>query len=196
MAEAPPAADDAIPIKQALVMINRFIADSTAFLSKFALIVDDRLRVVDKKVERVEKALLVLEGKLNSIDWLQQGSAAPAPAQGVASNDQAVPAVSEEAPAAGGGAPAPVPAAAAGSANPPPPPMAPPPSAEAASEPAAPAVLTIGNDPTFARFFRMLKVGLPPEVVKHKMISEGVDPSLLDTPDAPSPNAGALVPVE
>ncbi|CAM9460202.1 unnamed protein product, partial [Heterosigma akashiwo] len=34
--------------------------------------------------------------------------------------------------------------------------------------------------PVLSKFFKMLKVGLPPDAVKHKMGSEGVDATWLD----------------
>ena len=73
--------------------------------------------------------------------------------------------------------------------NAPAPPMEP-------AEPEEPAVLTVKEDPAFSKYFKMLAVGIPNPVVKHKMTMEGFDGSLLDTPNAPSPNAGAIPIVE
>ncbi|KAK5980479.1 hypothetical protein GCK32_015141 [Trichostrongylus colubriformis] len=50
-------------------------------------------------------------------------------------------------------------------------------------------VLLVKDDPAFAKYFRMLKLGVVEPAVKLKMQSEGVDPSVLDNPNAPSPNA-------
>jgi hypothetical protein len=36
------------------------------------------------------------------------------------------------------------------------------------------------NDPTYERYFTMLKIGMPMEVVKHAMIRDGLDPSVMD----------------
>ncbi|KAF4038705.1 Formin Homology 2 Domain [Phytophthora infestans] len=50
------------------------------------------------------------------------------------------------------------------------------------------------DHPTYQKYFTMLKVGLPPPVVKHKMQSENVDPSVLDMdPNKPLPEAPAPV---
>ncbi|RLN55391.1 hypothetical protein BBJ29_007039 [Phytophthora kernoviae] len=44
------------------------------------------------------------------------------------------------------------------------------------------------DHPKYEKYFKMLKVGLPLPVVKHKMQSEGVDPSILDMdPNKPLP---------
>ena len=40
--------------------------------------------------------------------------------------------------------------------------------------------LALKDDPKYERYFRMLKVGMPMEVVKHAMQKDGVDPSVMD----------------
>uniref|UniRef100_A0A3P9J853 WASH complex subunit 3 n=1 Tax=Oryzias latipes TaxID=8090 RepID=A0A3P9J853_ORYLA len=53
-------------------------------------------------------------------------------------------------------------------------------------------VLTVAKDPRYARYLKMVQVGVPVMAIRNKMILEGLDPSLLDTPDAPVPDgAGA-----
>ncbi|GMF20416.1 unnamed protein product [Phytophthora fragariaefolia] len=48
------------------------------------------------------------------------------------------------------------------------------------------------DHPTYQKYFKMLKVGLPPPVVKHKMQSENVDPAVLDMdPNKPLPESPA-----
>uniref|UniRef100_A0AC34FQQ9 WASH complex subunit 3 n=1 Tax=Panagrolaimus sp. ES5 TaxID=591445 RepID=A0AC34FQQ9_9BILA len=52
--------------------------------------------------------------------------------------------------------------------------------------------IKICEHPTFSKYFKMLRLGIPQLGVKQKMASEGVDANLLDTPnaliDAPSAN--------
>ncbi|KAF0686440.1 Aste57867_21768 [Aphanomyces stellatus] len=72
------------------------------------------------------------------------------------------------------------------------------PSASASTSAAAPPVvangmLTCKQDPDYAKFFKLLSMGLPPEQVKMKMQQAGVDPNILDTPDAPSGKSGGAV---
>merc|ERR1719197_2261241 len=50
-------------------------------------------------------------------------------------------------------------------------------------------VMTCADDPELAPFYKMLRVGVPKQAVRNKMRRAGYDDSLLDTPDAPSPNA-------
>lgn len=39
---------------------------------------------------------------------------------------------------------------------------------------------TAANDPQYARFFRMIHVGVPVQAVRLKMQAEGLDPSILE----------------
>ncbi|CAK4130139.1 unnamed protein product [Aphanomyces euteiches] len=69
-------------------------------------------------------------------------------------------------------------------------------SSSSSSESAAPAIsltpaaasgmMTFKEDPDYAKFFKLLSMGLPAEQVKMKMQQAGVDPNILDMPDAPS----------
>ncbi|KAK6734436.1 hypothetical protein RB195_017929 [Necator americanus] len=54
-------------------------------------------------------------------------------------------------------------------------------------------LLIVKDDPAFAKYFKMLKLGVVEPAVKLKMRSEGVDPNLLDNPNAPSPNATSTI---
>ncbi|KAG9339881.1 hypothetical protein JZ751_022194 [Albula glossodonta] len=51
-------------------------------------------------------------------------------------------------------------------------------------------VLTVAKDPRYARYLKMVQVGVPVMAIKNKMTQEGLDPSLLDTPEAPVPDGG------
>ena len=49
----------------------------------------------------------------------------------------------------------------------------------------------IKDDPRFAKYFKMVNFGVPKQVVSLKFQQEtGMDPALLDTPDAPAPPGG------
>jgi hypothetical protein len=56
--------------------------------------------------------------------------------------------------------------------------------------------IKIKDDPMYKPYFKMINMGIPRPQVEHKMNLEGVDPSILDTPDAPSPNGSSIVLVE
>lgn len=104
----------------------------------------------------------------------------------------ALPAPSAAAPVAAPPAPATV------AAVPAPPPPPPPPLPAVAAPAPAPAAggMTVRDDPTFSPFFKMQRMGIPLPAVQQKMMLAGLDPALLETPDALSPYAGALVATE
>lgn len=52
----------------------------------------------------------------------------------------------------------------------------------------SPTPLTMAQDPAYDKYFKLLKMGLGKDQVQLKMTRDGVDPALLDTPDARSPN--------
>ncbi|XP_048463919.1 WASH complex subunit 3 [Rhincodon typus] len=49
-------------------------------------------------------------------------------------------------------------------------------------------VITVAKDPRYARYLKMVQVGVPVMAIRNKMISEGLSPELLETPDAPVPD--------
>lgn len=48
----------------------------------------------------------------------------------------------------------------------------------------------VKDDERYVKYFKLLKMGMPPEQVKLKMSADGVDPSVLDNPDAVVPGSG------
>ena len=53
------------------------------------------------------------------------------------------------------------------------------------------AVKKVSEDERFAKYFKMLKMGVPLQAVKNKMKGEGLDDSVLDNPDAPAGESAA-----
>ncbi|KAL9187572.1 hypothetical protein ACHAXT_001675 [Thalassiosira profunda] len=73
-------------------------------------------------------------------------------------------------------------------APPAPPPAAPPRAGAPAGAPAGRPALR--HDPAYAKYFKMLKVGMPLPAVQHAMKRDGLDPSVMDGDhDAPAPSA-------
>ncbi|XP_048357126.1 WASH complex subunit 3 isoform X3 [Sphaerodactylus townsendi] len=58
------------------------------------------------------------------------------------------------------------------------------------SEGTAENITTVAKDPRYARYLKMVQVGVPVMAIRNKMISEGLDPDLLETPDAAVPAWG------
>ena len=62
--------------------------------------------------------------------------------------------------------------------SPPPPPPPPPPSQPISAHQLSPSTTLLKDDPMYAKYFKMLKYGLPVGACKIKMTAEGVDPSV------------------
>ncbi|XP_038612393.1 WASH complex subunit 3 isoform X3 [Tachyglossus aculeatus] len=56
------------------------------------------------------------------------------------------------------------------------------------NEVAAENALTVAKDPRYARYLKMVQVGVPVMAIRNKMIAEGLDPDLLEKPDALVPD--------
>lgn len=55
--------------------------------------------------------------------------------------------------------------------------------------PAAQTGMTLKDHPDYARYFKMVRMGVPAQAVKNKMMLEGFTPEqadVIDTPDAPA----------
>ncbi|KAF2365851.1 WASH complex subunit 3 [Trinorchestia longiramus] len=160
---------EALNPKRTLAFINHWIVHMVAFLNKFASVCEDKLSEVDAKLQRTEDTLAILEAKLASIPGLENmnvSSDTAAGAQTVLTHEVVQPSpASEEA------------ARSVEDAH----------EEEAATAEPATDVIPISKDPDYAIFFKMVSVGVPPAAVKLKMSAQGLDPHLLDNPDAPSP---------
>jgi len=66
------------------------------------------------------------------------------------------------------------------------------PDAKAKSPSGASGLPALKNDPKFEKYFKMLKMGMPKEAVKHAMTRDGQDPDLLDQ----DPNKPAGIPLK
>ena len=49
-------------------------------------------------------------------------------------------------------------------------------------------ILTVAKDPRYARYLKMVQVGVPVMAIRNKMISEGLDPDFPERPNDPVPD--------
>ncbi|XP_022094010.1 WASH complex subunit 3-like [Acanthaster planci] len=157
----------AIHPKRLLAFLNHFVTHTTRFLNKFSCVCEQKLSDLNTRIQRLEVTMNILEAKLASIPGLEG--------------------VSVEATPAPGPTPEPEPAAAANL-------PALPPSEEQnlpAVEPApeAPPTMTVSQDPRYMKYFKMINMGVPVGALRQKLTLEGLNPDLLDTPNAPAPPA-------
>lgn len=168
--------------KRTLAFLNHFITHSVRFLNRFSCVCEEKLAELSTKIQRIEIMMSILEAKLASIPGLEDvtvSTPAPAPSGSAASTSaQATappPPPSDTPQTAAEGPPAP-------------------PTDQPAPEPEKP-TMTVSKDPRYAKYFQMVKVGVPIPAIAPKMMAEGLDPSLLENPDAPAPE-GARAPAE
>ena len=154
------------PPAKTLIVTNRLLQQTAEQLNAFATKCEDKLIMMHHKMLRLETGVKLLEAKLGSLP----GAPLTTPANGSAASAAAPP----PPPIAEGGAANPAAAAAAPPAPPPPPGGA---SPAAPSEPAPPEapeepINKIKDDPRFAKYFKMEKMGVPKPAIAMKFAQE------------------------
>ncbi|XP_013791820.1 WASH complex subunit 3-like [Limulus polyphemus] len=150
--------------KRTLAFLNHFLIRTTSFLNHFATVCDEKLENLLTRIQKLESSMSILEAKLASIPGLENVTACTQPVE-----NQNIETPVLQPPVE---APAEEPIA----------------MTEKTVQPEKP-VMTISQDPRFAKYFKMLNLGVPVAAVKHKIFMEGLDPNILDNPDAPAPTA-------
>uniref|UniRef100_A0A0A1XAI0 WASH complex subunit CCDC53 homolog n=1 Tax=Zeugodacus cucurbitae TaxID=28588 RepID=A0A0A1XAI0_ZEUCU len=154
--------------KRVLAFINHFIINSCNFLNDFALKCESKFVDLERKMQKVEAALTIIEAKLASVpdvmDTTTTTTASNIATEEVA-NDTAE--KTENKPTGGDTATDSSTEVAA-------------PTADATPEPTG---VRACEDVRFKKFFKMVQFGVPAGAVKIKMQAEGVEPSVLDNPN-------------
>ncbi|OXU30129.1 hypothetical protein TSAR_006878 [Trichomalopsis sarcophagae] len=151
--------------KRTIAFINHFIAHTITFLNKFALSCEEKLFDFENKLQRVEASLAILEARLSSIPAVEnepqqavQTPTAEVEDKSKVEETQQVEVTAEEIDE---------------------------PDNEVPIEPKVEETETqpISSDPQYAKYFKMVHFGVPKQAVKLKMQQEGLDSSMLDTPN-------------
>ncbi|XP_056093246.1 WASH complex subunit 3 [Rhinichthys klamathensis goyatoka] len=161
----------AIQQRRIVAFLNQFIVHTVRFLNRFSTVCEEKLATVSLRIQQIETTLSILEAKLASIPGLEEvtvDGVRPSPV----TNGPAVQASRATGP--------PVEASQQTQVAP----------QEPKAEVPAENIMTVAKDPRYARYLKMVQVGVPAMAIKNKMVLEGLDPSLLDTPDAPVPDGG------
>ncbi|KAE8281345.1 WASH complex subunit 3 [Larimichthys crocea] len=170
----------AIQQRRVVAYLNQFVVHTVRFLNRFSTVCEEKLANISLRIQQIETTLCILEAKLSSIPGLEDvtvdGLSQQKPAQ---ANGPTITNQSQEGPPA-----EPLPPAEPAQA-------APEAAATQKAEAAAENVMTVAKDPRYARYLKMVQVGVPVMAIRNKMVLEGLDPNLLDTPDAPVPDGGA-----
>ncbi|KAF0709234.1 Aste57867_6038 [Aphanomyces stellatus] len=185
-----------IPLQKSLLLLTNFCTNTVRFINHFSSLCEDRLSAISKNLTRLEISLAILEAKLNSIpDLPATATISAADIPGDINLPDATPTPPPPPPP-----PGPAPDDAAAPPPPPPPPSssgaAPPDSVGGPPPPPESNLLKLKDDPMYAKYFTMQRLGMPIEVVRHKMLMDGMDPDIMSLdPEGPSPSASSLVPV-
>jgi len=155
----------AMRYKEFASYINPFVCHTVKFLNRFACVCEEKLADLSLRIQKLEITISLLETKLSSIPGLDdikietQEVAQPVPAQQPTDSQPPPQTPSEEQPAT-----------------------------EEEDEPAKPATKTIADDPRYQKYLKLLKMGVPLPAFRAKVLAEGLDPDLLENPDAPLPD--------
>ncbi|XP_060595148.1 WASH complex subunit 3-like [Ruditapes philippinarum] len=166
--------------KRMVAFLNHFVSHTAGFLNRFSCVCEEKLEHLSHRMQQLEITMSLLEAKISSIPGLENVTAASSSTSGP------TPTTSD-----GAGATAPPPAPSVPTSAEPP---AEQPTGDNAPPPPQPEPVAsnpVSQDPRFVKYFKMVKMGVPESAVKMKMSAEGLNPDLLDDPDAPAPAGGA-----
>nr|XP_046234449.1 WASH complex subunit 3 [Scatophagus argus] len=170
----------AIQQRRIVAYLNQFVVHTVRFLNRFSVVCEEKLSNISLRIQQIETTLCILEAKLSSIPGLE---------------DVTIDGLSQRQTAQANGPPTASQSQTDGPSGQPLPPAepaqtAPDPVTTQKAEAAAENVMTVAKDPRYARYLKMVHVGVPVMAIRNKMVMEGLDPSLIDTPDAPVPDGG------
>ncbi|GIY76523.1 WASH complex subunit 3 [Caerostris darwini] len=158
---------DPLNQKRTLTFLNHFLIRTTSFLNHFSSVCDEKLENLLIRIQRLEASMCILEAKLASIPGLDDVTTSTEPVGNT------------ETETSSSSIPAAQPQSENVTANVAP--IAEPPKEEQKPK------MSVSQDPRFAKYFKMINMGVPPGAVQLKMTAEGVDPALLNNPDAEAP---------
>ncbi|XP_045147366.1 WASH complex subunit 3 isoform X2 [Echinops telfairi] len=155
----------AIQQKRTVAFLNQFVVHTVQFLNHFSTVCEEKLSNLSLRIQQIETTLNILDAKLSSIPGLDdvtvEGS--PLSAKSVTNGPQSEATREQSQNSIQDSGPQ-------------------------DSEVAAENILTVAKDPRYARYLRMVQVGVPVMAIRNKMVAEGLDPDLLERPDAPVPD--------
>ncbi|XP_062931839.1 WASH complex subunit 3 isoform X1 [Cynocephalus volans] len=153
----------AIQQKRTVAFLNQFVVHTVQFLNRFSAVCEEKLADLSLRIQQIETTLNILDAKLSSIPGLDDVTFEVSPlsvTNGLHSEPTSEQSQQNSTQDSG----------------------------PQESEVSAENILTVAKDPRYARYLKMVQVGVPVMAIRNKMISEGLDPDLLERPDAPVPD--------
>ncbi|XP_012505709.1 PREDICTED: WASH complex subunit CCDC53 isoform X2 [Propithecus coquereli] len=155
----------AIQQKRTVAFLNQFVVHTVQFLNRFSTVCEEKLANLSLRIQQIETTLNILDAKLSSIPGLDDVTFEVSPLSVTnVTNGPHSEVTSEQSQNSTQD------------------------SGPHESEVSAENILTVAKDPRYARYLKMVQVGVPVMAIRNKMISEGLDPDLLERPDAPVPD--------
>ncbi|XP_050606196.1 WASH complex subunit 3 isoform X4 [Macaca thibetana thibetana] len=163
----------AIQQKRTVAFLNQFVVHTVQFLNRFSTVCEEKLADLSLRIQQIETTLNILDAKLSSIPGLDDVTVEVSPLNVTSVTNGAHPEATSEQPQSSTQD-----------------------SGLQESEVSAENILTVAKDPRYARYLKMVQVGVPVMAIRNKMVSEGLDPDLLERPDAPVPDGESEKTVE
>ncbi|XP_003499743.1 WASH complex subunit 3 isoform X1 [Cricetulus griseus] len=164
----------AIQQKRTVAFLNQFVVHTVQFLNRFSTVCEEKLADLSLRIQQIETTLNILDAKLSSIPGLEDVTVEVSPLSVTAVPNESHSESTAEQPQQDNTQ------------------DSGPQESEASSE----NVLTVAKDPRYARYLKMVQVGVPVMAIRNKMISEGLDPDLLEKPFSPVPNGASEKAIE
>lgn len=161
--------------KRTLAFLNHFVCHTANFLNKFSSVCESKLEDINIRIQRVETALCILESKLSSIPGLEDVVLTNKISDQDSTNEieqqSTIPQpISRDSPITGNHIK----------------------EKDQVVEDkntgiSKPNLITVSQHPRYAKYSKLLQMGVPLMAFQSKMIDEGLKPNLLETPNATIP---------
>ncbi|KAJ6660067.1 hypothetical protein lerEdw1_018265 [Lerista edwardsae] len=154
----------AIQQKRTVAFLNQFVVHTVQFLNRFSTVCEEKLSALSLRIQQIETTLNILDAKLSSIPGLEDVKFEVTSTNSVMNGPVLQP--SAEPPST--------------NASPQSEPASVQETRQQKMEEAPENVGTVAKDPCYARYLKMVQVGVPVMAIRNKMISEGLNPDLLE----------------
>lgn len=159
-----------------MAFLNQFIAHTVRFLNRFSTVCEEKLAGLSLRIQQIETTLNILEAKLSSIPGLEDVKVETSNQSQTITNGLSSVSETIQPQQTSGSLPHEIQQ------------NNPESSTQHKADTPAENIVTVAKDPRYARYLKMVQVGVPVMAIRNKMISEGLNPGLLETPDAPVPD--------
>ncbi|XP_075065374.1 WASH complex subunit 3 isoform X1 [Mixophyes fleayi] len=167
----------AIQQKRTVAFLNQFVVHTVQFLNRFSTICEEKLSALSLRIQQIETTLNILDAKLSSIPGLED---VKVETQQLSKNNITNGILQSQADTESLAISPPSEVMQQNSINDL--------NTLQKEEVQTDNVPTVSKDPRYARYLKMVQVGVPVMAIRNKMISEGLNPDLLETPNAPVPD--------